>query len=98
MAALAYLLLPVTGMIAYFGGGSARTRFHGIQAVLYGVAWPTLIYAASWIAETATRVAFVVGALVWVVLIVATAAGKDLSVPGLARHIERWAADSPRDA
>lgn len=98
MAALAYLLLPVTGMIAYFGGGSARARFHGIQAVLYGVAWPALIYAASWIAETATRIVFVVGVLLWAVLIAATAAGKNPSVPGLARHVERWAAASPRDA
>jgi uncharacterized membrane protein len=98
MAALAYLLLPVSGLIAYFGGGSARTRFHGIQAVLYGVAWPALIYAASWVAETATRLVFIGGTLVWLLLIVATAAGKNPSMPGLARHIERWAADSPRDA
>ncbi len=97
MAALAYLLLPVTGMIAYFAGDSARARFHGIQAVLLGVAWPVLIYAASWVSATATRMVFVAGVLLWLFLIAGTAAGRDPSVPGLARHIERWAADSPRN-
>jgi uncharacterized membrane protein len=98
MAALAYLLLPLTGMVAYFGAAEPRMRFHGIQAVAYGVLWPAAIYVASWITATATQVVFVIGALVWVVLIVGTAVGRDPSLPPVARIIQRWAADSPRDA
>lgn len=85
MPALAYVLLPLTGMLAYFLGNSSRTRAHGLQAVAYGIVWPACIYGASLLSSAATRLVSAGGALLWVLLIVLTAAGKDPVLPVVAR-------------
>jgi uncharacterized membrane protein len=95
MAALAYVLLPVSGLIAYALGTSPRTRRHGLQAIVFGAVWPAALYAGSWISEWATRVVFVVGALIWVVLMILAAAGRDPRLPGLGVLLERAAALPP---
>ena len=40
MPGLAYVLLPLSGMLAYFNGTSVRMRFHGLQAIALGALWP----------------------------------------------------------
>ena len=81
MAAFAYLLLPVSGIVAFFSQTSARLRFHGAQAVTVGLAWPLLLYGCSAVSATATQLAFVGGAALWLMLIVTTAAGRDVRLP-----------------
>ena len=98
MSALAYVLLPVTGVIAYLGSHRARTRFHGLQAVLYGLAWPVALYAATVGPPVAVQVVFAVGVVGWLFLIVATAVGRDPRLPGVGRYLQSLAAPSFRDA
>src|SRR5688500_19091693 len=83
MAALAYLLLPLTGMVAYFLSRRPRTRFHGAQAVALGFLWPVALYASSFVAPLVTQITAVLGALVWIGLMISTALGKDLRLPYL---------------
>jgi uncharacterized membrane protein len=89
MAALAYVLLPFSGLIAYFLGGTSRVRFHGLQAVILGVVWPVLLYACSAVAAVATQVVFVAGACVWLLFVVGAAAGKDPRLPLIGRACAR---------
>ncbi|MDQ4095438.1 MAG: hypothetical protein M3174_04430 [Actinomycetota bacterium] len=96
MAALAYLFPPVSGLIAYFKSTGARGRFHGLQSVLFGLLWPGSLYACSAITPGATQVAFVVGGVIWLLLLVATAFGADPRVPGTGGLLSRLAADAPR--
>lgn len=95
MAALSYVLLPLTGMIAYFAGDGPRARFHGLQAVLWGAAWPLSLYGASAISPGVTRMVFAVGALVWLFLLTATALGRDPALPLIGGLLRRWAEDPP---
>lgn len=81
MAALAYVLLPISGMMAFFSQGSARVRFHGAQAVAFGLVWPLVLYGCSTLSSTATQIAFALGAIVWLMLIATAAAGRDLRLP-----------------
>lgn len=81
MAALAYLFLPLSGMTAYFVGGSPRVRFHGLQAVVLGLVWPLLLFGCSALSPLATQVAFVLGGILWLFLVVTTAAGRDPRLP-----------------
>jgi uncharacterized membrane protein len=92
MPALAYLLLPVSGMLAYFNGTSARMRFHGLQAIVLGAAWPAALYGGSAVSPAATRAVAVAGAAVWLLLIVTAALGFDLGP----RALKRWAEESPK--
>lgn len=94
MAALAYLLPPVTGVIAYFRGRDPRVRFHGLQALLFGALWPLALYAGSAVGPGATFGAFVAGLGLWVILLAGTAIGRDPSLPGL-RGVLRGAAARP---
>ena len=94
MAALAYVLLPVTGLAAYLKGATQRTRFHGLQAIVFGAVWPVLLYAATWTTPVVTQVVAAVGFLGWVTLIVTTAAGRDLQFPFVGRRL-RAAAQTP---
>lgn len=96
MAALAYLLPPVSGLIAYFKSDSARGRFHGLQSVLFGLLWPASLYLCSAITPGATQAAFVAGVVVWILLLAATAVGRDPRVPGTGALLGRWTAESPR--
>jgi uncharacterized membrane protein len=95
MAGLAYLLLPISGLIAYFNGTSSRIRFHGLQAILIGFLWPLSLILCSKVTPGATQVAFVVGALVWLALMVPAFFGADPRVPGLGRLLRRAAEEDP---
>jgi uncharacterized membrane protein len=92
MAALAYVLLPLSGMLAYFNGASPRMRFHGLQAILLGLLWPAALYAGSAVSPTATRAVAGLGAALWLLLMVTAAAGVDLGP----RALKRWAEVSPK--
>ena len=81
MAALAYLLLPISGMAAYFLSTTERGQFHGAQAVALGFVWPVALYGSSFFAAVVTQIVFAIGTLIWIGLIVATAVGKDLRLP-----------------
>jgi uncharacterized membrane protein len=92
MPALAYVLLPVSGMLAYFNGASARMRFHGLQAILLGALWPAALYGASAVSPTVTRTVAVVGLALWLLLMITAALGRDLGP----RVLKRWAEESPK--
>ena len=95
MAALAYLLLPLTGLFAYLKGSSARVRFHGLQAVTIGLVWPVALYAASVLSARVTQAVFLMGAVVWLGFLVGTLVGRDPRLPGVSRSLVRWARMSP---
>lgn len=95
MAPLAYVLLPITGLFAYLFG-DARARFHGLQAILFGLMWPLGLYAASAVSALATRIVFAIGGLLWLGAIVVTAVGRDPALPGLRGRLTRLAEASPR--
>jgi uncharacterized membrane protein len=92
MPALAYVLLPVSGMLAYFNGTSVRMRFHGLQAIVLGALWPAALYGGSAISPTATRAVAIAGAALWLLLMVTAALGRDLGP----RVLKRWAEESPK--
>jgi uncharacterized membrane protein len=94
VAAFAYVLLPVTGLVAFLKGPSSRMRFHGLQAIVLGAAWPLLLYAATWITTVVTQVVFAVGLLVWMIFIIATAVGRDPGLPLIAGRL-RTVAETP---
>lgn len=98
MAALAYLLLPVTGLIAFLSGRDARTRFHGLQAICIGLAWPVVLYLAALGPAAAVQAVFAVGGLVWLSFLVATAFGRDPGLPGLGRALRSLSATGTKDA
>ena len=81
MAALAYLLLPLSGMIAFFSQTEGRVRFHGAQAVTFGLAWSVALFAGSALSATLTQIVFLLGAAIWLGLIIATATGRDIRLP-----------------
>ncbi len=97
MTALAYLAPPISGFIAYLKGRDRRTRMHGLQSVLLGVAWPAALYVGSWMTPAVTQAAFFAGAGAWLMLLAATALGRDPFVPGGRSALERWAEVSPLD-
>lgn len=90
VAALSYLLLPVTGLLAFALSHRERVRFHGFQAIAIGTLWGLALYGASAIGRAVTVVVFLSGAVVWLVFLVATAAGRDPRLPGLARWYGSW--------
>jgi uncharacterized membrane protein len=93
VAALSYLLLPVTGLLAVALGGEPRTRFHGMQAIVVGLLWAIALYAGSALSPAATKVAFAAGALTWFLLMGATALGRDPKLPGLGSVLQSAARD-----
>jgi len=96
VAALAYLLLPVSGLAAYLAGRSARTRFHGLQAVTLGLAWPAALYACTYVTPGATQACALVGAVTWLGFLVATALGLDPRIPFAGRYLEEAAREDPK--
>jgi uncharacterized membrane protein len=98
MASLAYVLLPVTGLFAYLKGTTERVRWHGLQAIALGVVWPAALYAGAWVSPGVTQALFVVGAVVWLGLIVATALGKDVPLPLIGKWLRRAASVAPAGA
>jgi uncharacterized membrane protein len=98
VAALAYVLLPVSGLAAYLTGRSPRVRFHGLQAVTLGLAWPVALYACTYVTPGATQVCALVGAVVWLGFLLATALGLDPRIPLAGRYLEEAARDDPKAA
>lgn len=82
MAALAYVFPPLSGLLVYALSDVPRSRWHGLQSVVFGAAWPALIYVASLLGAPATRLAFAAGAVLWIALLTATALGSDPRLPG----------------
>lgn len=91
MAALAYLLLPLSGLIAFLAGSSPRLRFHGLQAIAIGTLWPAALYAAALGPASVVQAVFALGVTAWLVLLSSAALGKDLRLPGLGRFLEEAA-------
>ena len=96
MAALAYLFPPLSGLIAYFTASAKRTRFHGLQSVFFGLLWPLALYGCSAISPGVTQIGFLIGALVWLLLLLVTAVGRDPRLPGTGRLLTRLSAEPPR--
>jgi uncharacterized membrane protein len=94
VAALAYLLLPISGLIAYLKGTSPRLRFHGLQAIVFGALWAVVLYAATWTTPVVTQVVFAAGLVLWIVLIAGAALGRDIELP-IAGDALRSAAEFP---
>ena len=97
MAALSYLLLPISGLIALALGSEARTRFHGLQAIVFGLVWALALYVGAATSPSVTKIVFVAGAIGWAVLLLSTAAGKDPSLPGVGSLLRATAEDDLRD-
>ena len=97
MAALAYLLLPMTGLLVYVTTRDRRTRWHALQAVVLGIAFPVALYLASLGPPALVQGVFVVGTVTWIGFFVATLIGRDPKIPGLGRHLELLSVMSLRD-
>lgn len=95
MAALAYVLLPLSGVVAFLVGSSVRVRFHGLQAIAFGGIWALAAYAGSALSPVVTIGVFAVGSILWLALLLTTAAGRDLRLPGAAFLHEIAAAVAP---
>jgi len=96
VAALAYLLLPVSGLAAYLTGRSPRMRFHGLQAIALGFLWPAALYLCTFLSPRATQVCAALGAAVWLGFLAATAYGLNPRFPVAVRYLQRLAEDDPR--
>jgi uncharacterized membrane protein len=96
VAALAYLLPPLSGMVAYFMGSEVRVRWHGLQSVVLGVVWPGALYAGSLVSVGATQAAAAAGSLVWLAFLAGTVSGHDPGWPGAGRWLRRMAEGLPR--
>ena len=95
-AGLAYLFLPLTGLLASFKGRSARTRFHGSQAVVIGALWPLALWGASAVSPAATKVVFVIGAIVWLAYMLLALFGGNPRLPFIGRTLQRAAESDPK--
>jgi uncharacterized membrane protein len=95
MAGVAYLLLPISGAIAYFTASDARTRFHGLQAILLGLLWPLALIVCSQITPGATQLAAAAGAIVWLTFMVLSALGLDPRIPLAGKLLRRLAEGDP---
>ena len=87
MAALAYLLPPLSGLVAYLVAADARVRFHGLQSIVFGSAWVVLVYLSALFSPALTRVAFGLGGFGWLTFLLSTAAGLDVGLPGIAPRL-----------
>jgi uncharacterized membrane protein len=96
VAALAYLLLPVSGIAAYLTSRSSRVRFHGLQAVALGLAWPAALYACTYLSPGATQVCALLGGTTWLGFLLTAAFGLDPRLPVVGRYLQRAAAEDPR--
>lgn len=98
MAALAYALLPVSGLIAFLTAADARVRFHGLQAIALGLIWAVALYAAAVVSALVTQLVFAAGMIVWLGFLLATWGGRDPKLPGLGRVLAttaRYRDDDP---
>lgn len=97
MAAFAYLLLPVTGLIAYLTGRDQRSRAHGLQAISIGLLWPACLYVAALGPAIAVQVVFVVFTLVWLVFLLLTLFGRDPRLPIVGKRLASLAEVGAKD-
>lgn len=93
MAAFAYVLLPVTGLLAYFSGRTPRARWHGLQAIVLGALWPALLYVAAALNESLVLPVAVGGAALWLLFLGATALGRDPALPWIGAKLKELATD-----
>jgi uncharacterized membrane protein len=93
MAALAYLALPVSGLLAFFSGRSPRVRWHGLQAIVIGALWPALLYLAAALDESLVLPVAAGGAVVWLLFLAGAAIGRDPSLPWLGPKLRELATD-----
>ena len=98
MAAFAYLLLPVTGLIATLAGRDQRARMHGLQAIFIGLGWAIAMYVAALGPAVAVQAVFGAGLLLWISFLALTLAGRDPKIPVLGRTFEALAAGGTKDA
>lgn len=91
MAAIAYSLLPLSGLIAFLVAKDPRVRFHGLQAIVVGTVWAGAIYVGSWLSSLVVRGVFVVGGLVWLALMATALFGLDVKLPGIGNALRRLA-------
>ena len=96
MAALAYVLLPISGLIAYLKGSSQRMRFHGLQAIFIGLVWPLALYACTYLSPGVTQACFAVGGAVWLTFLATAAFGADPRIPLVGAGLSRAARGDPR--
>lgn len=97
MAALAYLLLPVSGLVAYLTGGDRRTRAHGLQAISIGLLWPVCLYVSALGPAVAVQVVFVIFTLVWLAFLLLTLFGRDPQLPIVGRKLAAFAEVGTKD-
>ena len=93
MAALAYLVLPVTGLLAFFSGSTKRVRWHGLQAIVLGALWPALLYLAAAVKESLVLPVAIGGAVIWLLFLAGAALGRDPSLPWLGPKLRDLATD-----
>lgn len=97
MAAFAYVLLPITGLVAYMTGRDQRTRAHGLQAISIGLLWPACLYAAAFGPAVVVQVVFVIFTLVWLVLLLLTLFGRDVWFPIVGKRLVALAEIGTKD-
>jgi uncharacterized membrane protein len=97
VAALAYVLPPVSGLVAYFAASTVRVRWHGLQAVLLGLLWPAALYAGAAVTPGATQAVAALGTLVWLLFLVGSAVGRDPRWPVAGEWLRHLASSSPRE-
>jgi uncharacterized membrane protein len=68
-----------------------RARFHALQAITLGTAWAAALYAGALTTPRVTQAIFVLGGLAWIVLLIATAFGRDVHLPVIGRYLQRLA-------
>ena len=96
MAALAYLLPPLSGLLVYLSAEGERPRWHGLQSVLLGVLWPAALYTGSAVSPGVTQGNAVCGTVVWLLFLGGAASGRDPRWPVAGRWLRELAAESPR--
>jgi uncharacterized membrane protein len=96
VAGLAYLLPPLSGLVAYLAAGDDRIRWHGLQSVVLGVLWPAALYAGSAVSPGVTQAAAIGGIAVWLLFLVGAATGRDPRWPVAGQWLRVLAAESPR--
>ncbi len=96
MSGLAYLLLPVSGALAFVLGRDPRLRFHGLQAIVLGLLWPLALYGGSAVSPATSRIVFFAGAVVWFGFAIAAAVGRDPKLPLVWERLQRLAQEDLR--
>lgn len=97
MAVFAYLLPPVSGLVAYLFAGDVRARSHGLQSIGFGLLWPVCLLLAAGASDAAAQAVFGIGVALWLTLLLLTGAGRDPHLPGTRGWLERAAGAAPRE-